>query len=166
MVAAVVAARLAVPWAPPLSFSAPASGWHVGRSGTAYTKMMRKREPLSVAWAANVKYRDVATADPPNRTLRHLPSTAIVVWAAIQPPGDWPPDGRRTTTRYVLADAYRFACCEGVSVAGGEWELYGWGPHRAYSVLVRIYFGSRPTRAMKAEAQRTLRTLRLPNARR
>jgi hypothetical protein len=163
---AVLVAVLAIPWAAPLSFGDPAPGWHVGRSGTVYTKVVRKREPLSVAWAANVKYRDVATADPPNRTLRHLPSNGIVVWAAIQPPGNWPPDGRRTTTRYALAYSYRFACCEGASVAGGEWELYGWGPHRAYSVLVRIYFGSPPTRAMKAEAQRTLRTLRLPKAHR
>lgn len=60
MVAAIVAA-LAIPWAVPLSFAVPTPGWHVGRSGTVYTKVMQQREPLSVAWAANVKYRDVAT---------------------------------------------------------------------------------------------------------
>ncbi len=45
-----------------------------------------------------------------------------------------------------------------------EWELYGWGPRHRYSVLVRIYFGSTPTKTMKAQAQRTLDGLRLPAA--
>jgi hypothetical protein len=65
----------------------------------------------------------------------------------------------------VLADAYKFACCEGAHVPGGEWELRGWGPKRAYTVLIRIYFGSRPSRAMKMKAQRALDRLRLPHAR-
>jgi hypothetical protein len=120
---------------------------------------------MSTAWAANVRYRDRATSDPPNATLQQLPSTGIVVWASIQSPTAWPPDHRRVSVHYSLADAYRFACCEAAGVRGGEWELYGFGPKRAYSVLVRIYWGSRPTSVMKAEAERAIHTLRLPLAR-
>jgi hypothetical protein len=43
--------------------------------------------------------------------------------------------------------------------------LGGNGGGRAYSSIVRIYFGSRPTRALRAEAQRALARLRLPQAR-
>jgi hypothetical protein len=66
---------------------------------------------------------------------------------------------------FSVAKAYRFRCCEGADVPGGEWDLYGWGPQHAYSVLVRIYFGSAPTQAMKAQAQRAVGRLRLPVAR-
>jgi hypothetical protein len=88
-----------------------------------------------------------------------------VVWASIQPPSGWPPGHRRTSTSLSLADAYRFACCEGAGIAGGEWELCGWGPRRSYSVLVRVYFGSRPSRAMRAQAQGVLDELILPRPR-
>jgi len=162
----VIVAALAIPWAAPLSFAEPAPSWHVGQSGTLRTTVTGGRVPYSTAWTANFKYRDRATADPPNATLRRIPRDGIVVWVAIQPPfRDWPPDGRRTSKRLSLADAYRFRCCEGADVRGGEWEIYGWGPRRAYSVLVRVYFGSAPTRTMKGQAQRALDRLRLPRAR-
>jgi hypothetical protein len=48
---------------------------------------------------------------------------------------------------------------------GGSWEMYGFGPRRAYSVVVDVYWGSSPTKAMKREAQRAIATLRLPPAR-
>jgi hypothetical protein len=122
--------------------------------------------PRSTAWAANVRYRDNAKSDPPNATLRHLPAEGVVVWASIQGcDAGWPPGHRRVSARYSLASAYRFACCEAEAIAGGEWELYGFGPKHGYSVLVRIYWGSPPTRAMKAEAARALHALRLPQAR-
>ena len=38
----------------------------------------------------------------------------------------------------MLTAAKRFDCCEAAPVAGGEWELTGAGPGRAYSVIVRI----------------------------
>jgi hypothetical protein len=120
---------------------------------------------MSTAWASNVHYRDRATSDPPNNTLQRFPSSGVVVWAAIQPAIGWPPGGRRITIHSSLTDAYRFACCEAAYIDGGEWELYGFGPRRAYSVLIRIYWGSPPTRAMKRQAVRALRTLRLPQAR-
>jgi hypothetical protein len=163
MIIALVAA-LAIPWAAPVSFGPPPPGWHVGRSGTVATTVAGTPEHRSTAWAGNVAYRDRATADPPNATLRHLRPGGIVVWVSIQPPSGWPPDRRRTSTHLSLADAYRFACCEGADVPGGEWELYGWGPRRSYSVLVRVYFGSRPSRAMRGHAQDAIDRLILPAA--
>jgi hypothetical protein len=41
-------------------------------------------------------------------------------------------------------------------------ELTGDGPGRAYAVIVRIYFGSPPIRARRAEAHRALERLELP----
>ena len=120
MAAAVVVA-LTIPWLTPLSFSLHAQGWHVGRSGTVYTTVGHARRPVATAWAANIRYRDRATSDPPNGTLQHLPSNGIVVWASIQPPTAWPPDHRRVSAHYLLADAYRFACCEAAALRGGEW---------------------------------------------
>ena len=38
----------------------------------------------------------------------------------------------------------------------------GAGPRRAYSVIVRVYLGSRSTPALRSEAQRALDGLRLP----
>src|SRR5919198_5875321 len=110
MIAAVVTAAAAVPWVAPLSFGLHRQGWHVGHSGTVYTTVgpRHDRIPMSTAWAANVPYRDRATSDPPNRTLRHFSSSAVVVWASIQPPRGWPPSQRRLSVHYSLADAYRF----------------------------------------------------------
>jgi hypothetical protein len=90
-----------------------------------------------------------------------------VVWASIQTTCNtpWPGGGRRVSAHYSLADAYHFPCCEGAGTGGGEWELYGFGPKRAYSVLIRIYWGSPPTKAMKAEAATALHSLRLPAVR-
>jgi hypothetical protein len=167
MVAAVLIG-VAIPWLTPLSFGLHAQGWHTGRSGTFYTTVgpAHARVPMSAAWAANVRLLDRATSDPPNKTLQRLPPRGIVVWARIQARvGAWPPDHRRVSVRYALADAYRFACCKAANVRGGEWELYGFGPKRAYDVLIRIYWGSRPTKHMKAQAERALRGLRLPKPR-
>lgn len=164
MIAALIAA-IAIPWAAPVTMAVPAAGWDVGRSGTVTTMVAGKRVPYSTAWTANFHYRNKATADPPNATLGRIPRNGVVVWASIQPPLLWPPDGRRASERLSVAKAYRFECCEGARVPGGEWEVYGWGPQHAYSVLVRIYFGSAPTPTMKAQAQRALNGLRLPAGR-
>lgn len=64
--------------------------------------------------------------------------------------------------RLDLRHAKHFACCEGAYVAGGSYELEGVGPGAAYSVIVRVYFGSRPTPARRAHAQRALDRLKLP----
>jgi hypothetical protein len=167
-VIAAVAIALAIPWLSPLSFGLHVQGWHTGQSGTTYLTVghAHKRLPMSTAWAANVPYRDPATSDPPNQTLQHLPTGGVVIWAMIQPSmaGTLPPDHRRISAHYALADAYHFPCCDGVGVRGGSWELYGFGPKHTYSVIVRIYWGSPPTKTMKAEAQRALDTMRLPRA--
>jgi hypothetical protein len=166
---AAVALALAVPWLTPLSFGAPAHGWQAGRSGTITTSVGRAHTAtaLSTAWTANVRCPDCTTANPPNATLQRLPRGGIIVWASIQPPAatGWPPDRRRLSRRYSLTDAYRFPCCEATAIGGGLWELYGSGPRGAYGVLVRVFWGSPPTAAMKAEAQAAIATLRLPDAR-
>ncbi|MGD0713314.1 MAG: hypothetical protein ABSB24_03900 [Gaiellaceae bacterium] len=83
MVAFLAALALA-PWAHPLSFR-PLLGWQTGMSGThsAYVKTVLE----SSAWIArNVRYRDDATADPPNKTLKRLPRDGVIVWAVIDNP--------------------------------------------------------------------------------
>ena len=92
----------------------------------------------------------------------HLPATGVVVWAVIYTPvAGNPPPG---LIQLDLAQQTRhLRCCDGpVAVVGGTDELTGYGPGRAYSVIVRDYFGSRPTAALRAEAQRALDRLRLP----
>jgi len=166
----VIASALAVlalaPWSHPLAFGQLA-GWHTGRSGNTRSVYdghgRRASSPLeSAAWIARgVRYLDHPTADPPNTTLRHLPRHAIIVWAVIYSPVE----SGRMPIRLAIAAAEHFPCCEGAGVAGGEWELTGSGRGRAYSVIVRIYFGSRPTSAMRAAAQRALNRLQLPSPR-
>jgi hypothetical protein len=162
-----LAALVLAPWVHPLAFH-PLAGWQTGLSGNTRSAYVgppgnRAKTPLeSSAWIArNVRYRDDATADPPNKTLRHLPRSGVIVWAVIYNPaqkGEQP-------IRLDLGAAKRFACCEGAYVAGGEYELSGSDPGRTYSVIVRIYFGSRPTSALRAEAQRALNRLHLPASR-
>jgi hypothetical protein len=150
------------PWAQPLAFQ-PLPGWQTGASGnttSAYVGRHTKTAvPLeSTAWIAkNVRFRDPATADPPNATLAHLPRNGLIVWAVIYNPAV---DG--APLRLDLRKARRLACCEGEYVAGGDYELSGYGPMRAYSAIVRVFFGSPPTKAALAQAQRALDHLRLP----
>jgi hypothetical protein len=49
-------------------------------------------------------------------------------------------------------------------VVGGEDELTGSGGGGKYSVIVRVYYGSGATRALRREAQRALARLELPVA--
>lgn len=82
----------------------------------------------------------------------------MIVWAVIFQAGKV---GRRPI-RLDLRRTKHFACCEGQYVAGGLYELAGLGRRGAYSVIVRVYFGSRATRARRARAQRALDRLALP----
>jgi hypothetical protein len=102
---------------------------------------------------------DTATADPPNRTLAHLPAGGLIVWAVIFSPVE---NGEKPIT-LDLRQARHLKCCDGpVAVAGGDDELTGYGPGRAYSIIIRVYFGSRATTTRITEAQRALDQLRLP----
>ena len=162
MVAPVAACTLAV-WAHPLAFR-PAQGWRRGASRTirsAYAppspRIPAPKE--STAWTArHVRYRDRPTADPPNRTLSHLPRDAVIVWAVIFE-ADRP---HQAPIRLRFDLARRFVCCEAAYVAGGSYDLVGRGPSGGYSVIVRIYFGSPPTRSTRLQAQRALDRLELP----
>jgi hypothetical protein len=152
------------PWTHPLSFR-PVTEWQTGASGNTRSAYVghgpHAAAPLeSAAWIArSVRYRDEATADPPNKTLAQLPPQGIIVWAVIYAPAS---DGRRI--QLDLRRARHLACCDGpVRVVGGTYELAGYGPHRAYSMIVRIYFGSRPTRNLLAAAQLALNHLRVPS---
>ena len=133
---------------------APHPGWTTGASGTTQSAYGGTVE--TAAWTAHgVRYRDSATTDPPNATLKRLPRRAVIVWAvAFKPANHEPP------VRLELRHARRLPCCEGEYVAGGEWELSG--SRGGYSVIVRIYFGSPPTRTMRSEAAEALTRLRLP----
>ena len=157
-----VAALAIAPWAHPVHFR-PMPGWHSGASGTfdsSYGPVPGIASPKEAsAWIAKgVRYRDRATADPPGATLSHLPRRAILVFAVVYESG-WTTQ-RRITLR--LDRATRHPCCDGTYVAGGEYALAGAGPAAAYSVIARVYFGSPPTRSMRAQAQRALDHLVLP----
>ena len=164
MIPLLLALALAAPWTHPLSFH-PVTGWQTGASGNTHSAYVgpgrHATVPLeSAAWIArDVHYRDEATADPPNKTLAHLPSNGVIVWAVIYGPA--------STGRPIQLDLRRarhLACCDGpVRVVGGTYELAGTGPRRAYSIIIRVYFGSHPTRSVLAEAQLALNHLRLPS---
>jgi len=89
--------------------------------------------------------------------MSRLPPRAILVFAVVYESGS---AGRRIDLR--LSRATRHRCCDGTYVAGGQYALAGTGPGAAYSVIVRVYFGSPPTRSMRAQAQRALHMLVLP----
>lgn len=159
----VLAALLLTPWLHPLGFHS-LQGWQTGASGNTHSAYVGPGKKLTVpaestAWIArNVRYRDDATADPPNKTLAHLPKNGVIVWAVIYSPVE----KITKPLRLDLNKAKRFNCCEAAYVAGGEYELTGFGAGHAYSAIVRVYFGSRPTAAGRAEAQRALSQLELP----
>jgi hypothetical protein len=162
-----VAAAALAPWAHPLGFG-PLAGWRRGASGTVpslYGKVSSRvpAPKMSTAWIAttNVRYRDSVTSDPPNRTLMHLPREGVIVWAVIYQSRP----GRQRPIRLDLRRARHYACCEGAYLTAGSYELDGLGPGRAYAVIVRIYFGSRPDGRARARAQRALDRLELPRRR-
>jgi hypothetical protein len=157
-----VAAVALAPWAQPLRFR-PLPGWQRGASGTrnsSYGPVPNVDSPKeSTAWTVTgVRYRDRPAADPPVATLARLARQGIVVFAVIYQ------SARKTERRIQLRldRARRYPCCDGTYVAGGEYGLAGAGPAAAYSVIVRVYFGSPPTRSMRAQAQRALDHLALP----
>ena len=78
-----------------------------------------------------------------------------------------PPERRPLppSPKLELKRAKYFPCCEGARVAGGMYELHGFGPRRKYTVYVRIYFGARPTASARAQAQKALDRLHLPPVR-
>src|SRR6266545_8133539 len=87
-----VAMLTLAPWLHPLAF-APLPGSHTGMSGNTHSLYVGRpskrvvRPWESSAWIArSVRYRDAATADPPNKTLRHLPRNGVIVWAVIYNP--------------------------------------------------------------------------------
>ena len=156
----VLAAIALAPWAHPLAFR-PLSGWHRGASGTVasfYDDSRNKAPQESTAWMArNVRYRSPATADPPNKTLAHLPRNGLIVWAVIY---QGQPRGQKTIS-LNLRRARHLLCCDGQWVAGGVSELEGAGPNHAYSVIVRVYFGA-SRRTLRVQAQHALDRLKLP----
>jgi len=86
-------------------------GWR-GGSGS------RRPKRLAARIAKGVRYRDAATADPPNVTAALLPANGIVVWAVILHPGQ---PGR--PIQLDLSEARRFTRCDGTYGGGGEYEL-------------------------------------------
>ena len=163
MVSLLLALALA-PWTHPLAFRAT-PGWTTGASGNTRLVCVAHNQCTkglleSAAWIARgVRYRDPATADPPNKTLAALPRRAVIVWAVIEKAAS----RKQQRIRLDLHKAKRFVCCDAVRIPA-EYELTGSGPQHAYSVIVRIYFGSRPDAAMRANAQRALRRLDLAAA--
>lgn len=164
MIALLIALAIA-PWAHPMTFS-PIPGWRTGSSGNTRSVYVGHKkwiaEPLeSTAWIARgVRFRDPPTADPPNQTLANLPKGAVIVWAVIYSPIE----AKEKPINLDFRAARRYACCEEASIPA-EYDLVGAGPHRAYSVIVRIYFGSPPSPRLRAQTQVALRDLHLPAAR-
>lgn len=138
-------------------------GWRQGSSGNVRSNYspVGARAAESSAWTAHgVRYRDVATADPPNSTISRLPPRAVIVWAVI-----YSPASHADAVHLDVSKARHLPCCEAASVIGGVDELTGTGGGGSYNVIVRIYYGSRPSPALRREAQAALERLRLPAAR-
>jgi hypothetical protein len=157
-----LAALAIAPWSQPVRFR-PLPAWHTGSSGTldsSYGPVPGVAAPKeATAWIARgVRYRDRSTADPPNATLSKLPPRGIVVFVAVYESAR----GKGAPISLRLAHARRYPCCDGTYVAGGMYALSGAGPAAAYSVIVRVYYGSPPTSSMRAQAQRALDQLELP----
>lgn len=145
-------------------------GWRTGRSGTVREarngdgKRIRLAYPESTAWMSNVRYRDAATTDPPQRTVYRMPRDGVVVWAAITPA--LAADTRQRLD-LRLAGFRRGLCCDGTPPPyTREWDTAGRVASGRYDVIVRIYFGSRPTQRMLRQARNALRALELPKTRR
>jgi hypothetical protein len=165
LLALIASVALAPPWAQPPRFRSLA-GWQTGAGGTfdsTYGPAGGVAAPKeSTAWMVRgVRYRDGPTADPPDATLTQLPRRGIVVFAVVYQSAQ----RAERQIRLRLADARRYPCCDGTHVAGGEYGLSGAGPAAAYSVIVRVYFGSSPTRSMRLQAQHALDRLELPSPR-
>lgn len=111
--------------------------------------------------AEGVRYRDGRTADPPTATLSRFPSGGVLVFVAIYQSAL----RRQRPIALRLDRATRYPCCDGTYVAGGEYGLMGAAAGGAYSVIVRVYFASPPTRKMRAQAQQALDRLELPSRR-
>jgi hypothetical protein len=155
-------------WSAPLRFAA-APGWQTGASGTFRSirlsdgTRVRLPSPLSAAWTATsgVRYVNGAYADPPNATLAHLRRGQVIVYGLIQRGTGF----GKTPVRLDLRRARQLRCCEGATPPYPyDWELPGPVRNRAYDLIVRVYFGSRPTRALVARAQSALARLRLPRS--
>ena len=160
-----VAAVALAPWAQPVRFR-PLAGWQTGHSATmtsTYGPVPGVASPKeSIAWmATGVRFGDRPGADPPTRTLARLPPRGIVVSVVIYESGT----NSERPIELRLVRARRFPCCDGTYVAGGEYGLSGARLHHAYSVIVRVYFGSKPTRRMWTQAQRALGRVELPQPR-
>ena len=160
-----MAAVALAPWAHPLRFR-PLPGWQRGVGGTfdsSYGPGGDVASPKeSTAWIVKgVRYRDSRTADPPDATLTQLPPGGIVIFAVVYQSAHT----ARPRIHLRLDHAKRYPCCDGTYVPGGLFALAGAGPAAAYSVIVRVYFGSPPTRWMRSQAQRALDRLALPSPR-
>ena len=154
------------PWSAPLRF-ASAPGWHVGTSGTVHSirlsdgTRVQLKWPLSASWTASsgVAYVNGAADDPPNATLAHLRRGQVIVYAVIQRGTNF----GSAPVRLDLRRARHLACCEGATPPYPyDWELAGPVRGRRYDLIVRAYFGSRPTPKLVAKAQSALARLRLP----
>lgn len=161
-------AASAAPWRQPLSFR-PLAGWRTGASGTVheFRDASGKRYPLkypeSAAWISEVPYRDFATTDPPQRTVRRMARTGVVVWAVITPLLAL--DSRKPIA-LRLSRFHHGLCCDGTAPPYMRvWDSAGRAPAGRYELSVRIYFGSVPTDTMRREARRALGALSLPRGR-
>lgn len=121
------------PWAEAVQFR-PLPGWERGAGGTFDSSY-----------------------GPLGGVASRLPPDGILVFAVVYQAQS---RGRRVALR--LDHATRFPCCDGTYVPGGEYALAGTGHGAAYSVIVRVYFGSPPTRSARRQAQRALDRLELP----
>lgn len=149
------------PWSRALAFQ-PLAGWRTGASGNLPSQYNGRKKPGVKTWESTawMRYLDSATADPPNKTLAQLPKQAVIVWAVI-----YSPDTQQEhAVQLDFRKAKRYACCVAALIPA-EYDLTGSGPHDAYSVIVRIYFGSQPSARSQAVAQQALSHLRLPSAR-
>jgi hypothetical protein len=155
-----MAAALA-PWLQPVVFQ-PDPGWRTGSTGTIThtieTTSGRTKVWESFAWISeNVAYRHNTDDQPSANTLAHLPAAAVIVWAEISSPvSPAAPQFQDTLSRATPISSGK------ATVAGGTYQLTGAGLNHTYSVVLRVYFGSRSTGAVRAEVRHAMEQLDLP----
>lgn len=153
------------PWAVEPARFQPRPGWFLGTSGP---DEARAEGEFTTSWASTIPYEDEWNALPMTETLRRLPADGIVIWVSLMrsnrlPPRETDPCCPARRAPFRLGEFERRETWQGQVGDISEYVLSGTVGDRQ-RIDVRVYFGRRdPTDAMRAEAERMLAGLHLPD---
>ena len=134
------------------------AGWHVG---AAHVTPGCVRCVQTESWASTIRYRDQPQALP-QRTIRALPRTGVIVWVTRSRQPSPPAWMLRSRTLRIVRSAIH-GNFEGNLTNGrvSQWFASTW--RSGSFVTAYVFFGSpSPPQALIADAQRELDAMRLP----